>query len=274
MFDSNTTNTTTTTSALTIGSNLNNGECLSSSLTALNKTSNEVADNITELAPKSQQQQQKPDLGISGGSNLCSTPISSSTPTTTSEGGYNSSDNVLSSASTSRKASTASEYTSLSSDYTPDNTITPNSTFLTENARNTQYFEINDNIDILISESNAKSLSQTTPSTVISQECSDINVCSNDATTSNDAEVISNGNQSNNSSAAPPTAARKISRFYVNPVVLPNSNSVSVITTTAPSTGIIHPKLLTLANYLKLKCRVQSVKKKLTINRIRIILKR
>lgn len=252
MFDSNTTYTTTTTnSTLTTTSNLNNGECLSSSLTAINKTFNDVGDILIESTPKIlQQQHQKPDLVIGGGGNLCSTPISSSTPTTTTEGGYNSSDNVLSSASTSRKASTASEYTSLSSDYTPDNTITPNSTFLTENTRTTQYFEINDNINVLTSESNTKSLSQPTPSTLIGQEGSDVNVCLNEATISTDAKGNLNGNQKNNSSATPPQAARKISRFYVNPVVLPNSSSVSVITTSAPSAGIIQHKLLILAIYL------------------------
>ncbi|XP_023159032.1 uncharacterized protein LOC101451678 isoform X1 [Ceratitis capitata] len=60
--------------------------------------------------------------------------ISSSTTTTTSDPPNNSSDNVVGSGSASRKTSTASEYTSLSSDYTPDNTITSSaSAFTMEN---------------------------------------------------------------------------------------------------------------------------------------------
>ncbi|XP_037814486.1 putative uncharacterized protein DDB_G0271606 [Lucilia sericata] len=217
--------------------NLSNAESLSSSLTALNKTSMDGGDSA-DVPQK--QQQQKPDLSISG--NICSTSISSSTPTTTSEGGYNSSDNVLSSASTSRKASTASEYTSLSSDYTPDNTITPNSAFLAENARNTRYFELNETIDITLNtNSNTKeNAPNTTPTSNTNNECTDENACPNDAKTQNDPDENSNNKQgaqpTTNTTVANPTAARKISRFYVNPVVLPTSSGVSVVTTSAPST--------------------------------------
>ncbi|XP_065370841.1 serine/threonine-protein kinase Wnk-like isoform X2 [Calliphora vicina] len=232
MFDSN------TTTVLLTGSNLNIGENLSSSLTALNKTSMDGGDN-SDPATKIQQHQQKPDLNIVG--NMCSTPISSSTPTTTSEGGYNSSDNVISSASTSRKASTASEYTSLSSDYTPDNTITPNSAFLAENARNTRYFELNESVDVTNSDSNAKdNVQKTTSTTNTNLESTEEIICTNDDTSIPMDTDENQSTQPSNATVTNPTAARKISRFYVNPVVLPNSSGISVITTTAPPTGNVN----------------------------------
>lgn len=228
IFDSNTSNTIATMS--------NNDGNLSTSSTGLNKNCIEGSDNNQKI------QQQKTDSNT--GSNLCSTPISSSTPTTTSEGGYNSSDNILSSASTSRKASTASEYTSLSSDYTPDNTITPNSAFLIENARNANFVEIYENIDLLNSDKNVKDNIKTNivASTTSSQMCTEGTISAIDTNLQTDPDENSSSNQGNsqinNSNVAVPTAAaRKISRFYVNPVVLPTSNGVSVLATAAPSTG-------------------------------------
>ncbi|KNC33245.1 hypothetical protein FF38_14549 [Lucilia cuprina] len=213
IFDSNSTNTSTITTSITT-TNLNNGESLSSSLTALNKTSMDGGDS----ADVPQKQQQKPDLSISA--NMCSTSISSSTPTTTSEGGYNSSDNVLSSASTSRKASTASEYTSLSSDYTPDNTITPNSAFLVENVRNTRYFELNETIDVTLNTNNntKENAPNTTSTSNTNNECTDENTSPSETTTQNDPDENSNNKQgaqlTTNTTVANPAAARKISRFY------------------------------------------------------------
>ncbi|XP_065355133.1 serine/threonine-protein kinase Wnk-like [Calliphora vicina] len=171
------------------GSNLNIAETLNKT------TAMEVGDNGDTVAKI--QQQQKPDLN-----NINN--MGASTATTITEGGgggYNSSDNVQSSASTSRKASTASEYTSFSSDFTPDNTITPTQFELNEGMEGT-------NID----KCNAKDNVQTS---------------NKESTEEMEPPDGNQGLQSSNATktVTNPTATRKISRFYVNPVVLPNSTA-------------------------------------------------
>uniref|UniRef100_A0A1B0FDD4 Uncharacterized protein n=1 Tax=Glossina morsitans morsitans TaxID=37546 RepID=A0A1B0FDD4_GLOMM len=220
MFESSSTTTTTA----------NGGDILSSSLTTsiatIVKRNDEINDEQQRPMSATTCSQQKQEINAnsmnSHWSSTSTQPMSSSTTINTSEAGYNSSDNMLSSASMSRKASTASEYTSLSSDYTPENTITPNSTFAIENRNGDNYFEINDNVEL--------------PSVGITQNKSG----EPDLSTENDEQKclsnlalkgISPISHDYCSSTGPvqntAPVARKVSRFYVNPVVLPRTDSSS-----------------------------------------------
>ncbi|XP_061391220.1 serine/threonine-protein kinase Wnk-like [Musca vetustissima] len=198
-----------------------------------------------------QQQQQGHDS--SGHSNASSTPVSSSTPTASSSFDDHKRQNHQYPDS-SRKTSTASEYTSLSSDYSPDSTITMNSGGYPSGRSSSQYFDLNENApgtttmgENLHERRKDDSGIGSIKNGIITEKVSPLrelqnNANQNEINNTNNNNVNNNNNNSNNNTQAnsnTTTAApmvRKISRFYVNPVILPN-NSVAVAATPPPATA-------------------------------------
>ncbi|XP_069968431.1 serine/threonine-protein kinase Wnk isoform X3 [Bactrocera oleae] len=210
---------------------------------------------------------------------VTATTASMSSSTTTSDTANNSSDNVIGSGSASRKTSTASEYTSLSSDYTPDNTITSStSAFTMENPPNDASNEVEICREILTSSpqpianagvpntlvttatANAVSSLETPENQTNSDETSN---ATGQFTEAERATYIQTSNKSNDmelsldnindqgqkiigaTAVTPPVpvvpAARKISRFLVNPVITSCGDGTLEVTTTSQA----NPKDLT-----------------------------
>ncbi|XP_061391221.1 serine/threonine-protein kinase Wnk-like [Musca vetustissima] len=125
--------------------------------------------------------------------------------------------------SASRKTSTASEYTTITSDYSPENTITPNSVFPPRN----QYVDFlqNEYPNVNIIKDSLQDIKKEDLGNISSDEC----------TTENSSPPYDFRGSIPNTANTPENsmkAGRKISRFFVNPVVLPNSNSTTAATTT------------------------------------------
>ncbi|XP_019892835.2 putative mediator of RNA polymerase II transcription subunit 26 isoform X2 [Musca domestica] len=176
----------------------------------------------------------------SGHSNVSSTPVTSSTPTTSSScddhkrSQHNHPDS-------SRKTSTASEYTSLS-DYSPDSTITMNSAGYPSGRNSSQYFDMNENGPTTTVEniherrkddSGIGSIKNGIITEKVSPPREQPNNGGNQNENNNNNSVNNNSNNNANSNNPAPMV-RKISRFYVNPVILPN-NSVAVVATPPPT---------------------------------------
>ncbi|XP_050339180.1 uncharacterized protein LOC126765661 isoform X3 [Bactrocera neohumeralis] len=235
-----------------------------STITSLEISNEKTADQDTSFSPGT--------IISSGNLNLTTivtaATASMSSSTTTSDTANNSSDNVIRSASASRKTSTASEYTSLSSDYTPDNTITSStSAFAMENPPNDTNDEVEICGEILTSPPQSiadVAMSNTLGITVTSNAVSPLKIPENQKdsdetsdgtgqfteaecatyiqTTSkiNDIElghdnINDQGQRSIGATAVMPPvcAARKISRFLVNPVITSCGDGTLEVTTTS-----------------------------------------
>ncbi|XP_073815164.1 uncharacterized protein [Musca autumnalis] len=124
-------------------------------------------------------------------------------------------ENANNSDSASRKTSTASEYTTITSDYSPENTITPNSVFPPRN----QYVDFlqNEYPNVNIIKDSLQDIKKEDLGNISSDEC----------TTENSSPPYDfRGSIPNNSNTPENSrAGRKISRFFVNPVVLPSSTN-------------------------------------------------
>ncbi|XP_013110530.2 uncharacterized protein LOC106089260 isoform X1 [Stomoxys calcitrans] len=128
----------------------------------------------------------------------------------------------------SRKTSTASEYTTISSDYSPENTITPNSVFPPRHLSSQQYFEIGQNSDFLLHEYPNVNIIKDSLQDIRREDVG--NVSSDECATENSSPPYDvRGNppmKSNTPDGSVAGGARKISRFYVNPVVLPSATAM------------------------------------------------
>lgn len=232
---------------------------------ALNSTNFEIsneqqADQDTTFSPEIIISLGNPNLTTT----VTTTTASMSSSTTTSETANNSSDNVIESGSASRKTSTASEYTSLSSDYTPDNTITSStSAFTTENpskeicneiltsptqsiadagVSNTLFTSATSNaVSPLETPENPKDSGKTSDAVGLFTEAERVTYIQ--TSNKNDMELVhENINEQGQKSidvsgVIPPVslipAARKISRFLVNPVITSSVDGTLEVTTTS-----------------------------------------
>ncbi|XP_053967701.1 uncharacterized protein LOC128869205 isoform X3 [Anastrepha ludens] len=195
---------------------------------------------------------------ISSTAAATATSMSSSTTTTTSETPNNSSENVIGSGSASRKTSTASEYTSLSSDCTPDNTITSStSAFAMENPPNDVYdqeicnevvgslpqavaeiafHKAQDNVELAdISQLETFGDDKHSEISPNAEHCAEIDNTASQAPDKtknigeNDDDVEDKNDKMGSTIAAPVT--RKISRFLVNPVISSCGDGILEVTT-------------------------------------------
>ncbi|XP_075148127.1 uncharacterized protein LOC142222069 isoform X2 [Haematobia irritans] len=184
-----------------------------------NSTLPQPGECITESIMEGFANQQKLTHDVSKQNNISSAPVSSSTPTTSTDDGKRQNNT----ADSSRKTSTASEYTSLSSDYSPDSTITTNSAGIPHKS-SSQYFDLNDNE----SSSECSRESRKDDSGIGSIKNGHIGDKISPPRETNNANTNNINSNSNQTNTAPPMV-RKISRFYVNPVILPSSGSVTTV---------------------------------------------
>uniref|UniRef100_A0A0K8W7B8 non-specific serine/threonine protein kinase n=1 Tax=Bactrocera latifrons TaxID=174628 RepID=A0A0K8W7B8_BACLA len=246
-----------------------------STITSLEISNEQTADQDTSFSPGTIISSRNLNLTTI----VTATTASMSSSTTTSDTANNSSDNVIGSGSASRKTSTASEYTSLSSDYTPDNTITSStSAFAMENPPNDANNEVEICGEILTSPPQSiadVAVSNTLGTTVTSNVVSPLQIPENqkdsDETSDgtgqfteaeratymqtsskiHDIELLhdninDHGQKSIGATAVmnPVSAARKISRFLVNPVITSCGDGTLEVTTTSQANQKRHTSMV------------------------------